>query len=219
MSRELEILSESFWPIVQAGLTVTVPLSLLSFIFGIVVAILTATAKLSSHKLLSGLAAFYVWVIRGTPLLVQLFIIYFGLPSVGIVLDAWPAGIIAFGLNFGAYASESIRGAILSVPKGQIEAAESLGMTASQVFFRVTLPQTTRVAIPALVGNFIALVKQTSLASTVTIMDMFLTAQRYISLYYETMLIYLEVAALYLAMTTVLTHIQKKVEIHFSRYV
>lgn len=219
MTRELEILLESLGPILRAGLFVTIPLSLLSFMVGIVIAVLTAAAKLSANKLLRGIASFYVWVIRGTPLLVQLFIVFFGLPSVGIVLDPWPAGILAFGLNFGAYASESIRGAILSVPKGQLEAAESLGMTGTQIFARVILPQTTRVAVPALVGNFISLVKQTALASTVTIMDMFLVAQRYVSYYYETMLIYVEVAVIYLAMTTVLSWVQKKVEIHFSKYV
>lgn len=219
MTREWEILLDSLGPIIEAGILVTIPLSLFSFFLGIVIAIIAAVGKLSSNKLIHSMAAFYVWVIRGTPLLVQLFIVFFGLPSVGIVLDPWPAGILAFGLNFGAYASESIRGAILSVPKGQVEAAESLGMTDGQVFFRVIMPQTTRVAIPALVGNFISLVKQTSLASTVTIMDMFLVAQRYVSYYYETMLIYLEVAVLYLLMTTVLTWVQRKVEIYFSKYV
>ncbi|WP_277630497.1 amino acid ABC transporter permease [Atopococcus tabaci] len=192
--------------------------SSLSFLFGIVLAVAAAAGKRSSNKLIKSIASFYVWIIRGTPLIVQLFIVFFGLPSVGVVLDPWPAGILAFGLNFGAYASESIRGAILSVPKGQIEAAESLGMSGRQVFFRVVLPQTIRVAVPALMGNFISLVKQTSLASTVTIMDMFLVAQ-YVSYYYETMLIYLEVAVLYLLMTTVLTWVQKKVEIRFSTYV
>lgn len=219
MTRELGIVLDSLWPIIRAGLFVTIPLSILSFLFGIVLAVAAAAGKLSSNKLIKSIASFYVWIIRGTPLIVQLFIVFFGLPSVGVVLNPWPAGILAFGLNFGAYASESIRGAILSVPKGQIEAAESLGMSGRQAFFRVVLPQTIRVAVPALMGNFISLVKQTSLASTVTIMDMFLVAQRYVSYYYETMLIYLEVAVLYLLMTTVLTWVQKKVEIRFSTYV
>lgn len=219
MSRELTILIESFWPIVRGALTVTIPLSVFAFLFGIVIAVFTAVAKLSQNRVFQKIAAFYVWVIRGTPLLVQLFIIYFGLPSVGVILDPWTAGIIGFGLNFGAYASESIRGALVSVPKGQIEAAESLGMSPRQVLFRVVLPQAVRVAVPALVGNFISLVKQTSLASTLTLMDMFLVAQRYVSYYYETMLIYLEVAVLYLALTTVLTHLQRKIEVRFSEYV
>lgn len=219
MSREMTILIDSFWPIMEAGLKVTIPLAFFSFLLGIVVAVITALAKLSSNRFIRGLASFYVWIIRGTPLLVQLFIVYFGLPNIGITLDAWTAGIWAFGINFGAYASESIRGAILSVPKGQIEAAESLGMSEQQVFFRIIIPQMIRVAVPSLMGNFISLVKQTSLASTVTIMDMMLVSQRYVQIYFETMLIYLEVAAIYLAMTTVLSWLQKKVEIKFSQYV
>ncbi len=140
MTRELGIVLDSLWPIIRAGLFVTIPLSILSFLFGIVLAVAAAAGKRSSNKLIKSIASFYVWIIRGTPLIVQLFIVFFGLPSVGVVLDPWPAGILAFGLNFGAYASESIRGAILSVPKGQIEAAESLGMSGRQVFFRVVLP-------------------------------------------------------------------------------
>lgn len=219
MSREMMIFTESFWPIVKAGFFVTIPLALSSFVIGIVIAAVTAIFRLSNNKFLSKLAAGYVWVIRGTPLLVQLFIVYFGLPSIGIVLNEWIAGIIAFSINFGAYASESIRGAILSVPKGQIEAAKSLGMSSRQITTRIVLPQATRVATPALMGNFIGLFKQTSLASTVTILDMMMTAQRYVSVYYSTMQIYIEVALVYLFFTTIFTIIQGKTERYFSRYV
>ncbi|KAF1304956.1 amino acid ABC transporter permease [Candidatus Enterococcus willemsii] len=219
MERLLLIFQESFIKILEAGIRVTIPLAFFSFLVGIVLAVLVACARLSSNSILQKFAAFYVWIIRGTPLLVQLYIIYFGLPSIGILFDPWPAGIFAFAVNFAAYASESIRGAITSVPKGQIEAAESLGMSSSQVFLRIVLPQAVRVAIPALMGNFISLVKQTSLASTVTIMDLMLTANRYVSRYYETMLIYLEVAVIYLLFTTILTWLQHKVEKHFSMYV
>ncbi|WP_289942919.1 amino acid ABC transporter permease [Tetragenococcus halophilus] len=191
MERQLEIIHESFFDILEAGVKVTIPLAVFSFMVGIILAVLVASARLSNNRILQKMAAFYVWIIRGTPLLVQLYIIFFGLPSLGVTLEPWPAGILAFAVNFGAYASEAIRGAITSVPKGQIEAAESLGMSSFQVFWRAVLPQAVRVAIPALMGNFISLVKQTSLASTVTIMDLMLTADRYVSRYYETMLIYL----------------------------
>lgn len=219
MERQLEIIHESFFDILEAGLRVTIPLAVFSFMVGILLAVLVASARLSNKRILQKIAAFYVWIIRGTPLLVQLYIIFFGLPSLGVTLEPWPAGIIAFAVNFGAYASEAIRGAITSVPKGQIEAAESLGMSSFQVFWRAVLPQAVRVAIPALMGNFISLVKQTSLASTVTIMDLMLTADRYVSRYYETMLIYLEVAVIYLLFTSILTWLQGKVEKRFSTYV
>lgn len=219
MERQLEIIHESFFDILEAGVKVTIPLAVFSFMVGIILAVLVASARLSNNRILQKMAAFYVWIIRGTPLLVQLYIIFFGLPSLGVTLEPWPAGILAFAVNFGAYASEAIRGAITSVPKGQIEAAESLGMSSFQVFWRAVLPQAVRVAIPALMGNFISLVKQTSLASTVTIMDLMLTADRYVSRYYETMLIYLEVAVIYLLFTSILTWLQGKVEQRFSTYV
>lgn len=219
MERQLEIIDDSFFDILKAGISVTIPLAVFSFLVGILLAVLIASARLSSYRILQKIAAFYVWIIRGTPLLVQLYIIFFGLPSLGVSLEPWPAGIIAFAVNFGAYASESIRGAITSIPKGQIEAAESLGMSSFQVFWRAILPQAVRVAIPALMGNFISLVKQTSLASTVTIMDLMLIADRFVSRYYETMLIYLEVAVIYLLFTSILTWLQGKVEKRFSTYV
>lgn len=219
MERQLEIIDDSFFDILKAGISVTIPLAVFSFLVGILLAVLIASARLSSYRILQKIAAFYVWIIRGTPLLVQLYIIFFGLPSLGVSLEPWPAGIIAFAVNFGAYASESIRGAITSIPKEQIEAAESLGMSSFQVFWRAILPQAVRVAIPALMGNFISLVKQTSLASTVTIMDLMLIADRFVSRYYETMLIYLEVAVIYLLFTSILTWLQGKVEKRFSTYV
>ena len=181
MEREWLIFQASFWPILKAGLLVTLPLSLMALLIGMVIATLTALARLSKSPWLSQPARFYVWLIRGTPLLVQLFIVYFGLPNIGITLDAWVAGVLALSLSFGAYASESIRGALLSVPQGQVEAALSLGMSKKQVFLRTVLPQAVRIAVPPLMGNFIGLFKQTSLVSTVTIMDMMFTAQRYVS--------------------------------------
>ena len=219
MEREWLIFQASFWPILKAGLLVTLPLSLMALLIGMVIATLTALARLSKSPLLSQPARFYVWLIRGTPLLVQLFIVYFGLPNIGITLDAWVAGVLALSLSFGAYASESIRGALLSVPQGQVEAALSLGMSKKQVFFRTVLPQAVRIAVPPLMGNFIGLFKQTSLVSTVTIMDMMFTAQRYVSVYFETLLIYLELAVLYLIFTSIFTQIQARIEAYYSRFV
>lgn len=122
----LDIFIDSFLPLLQAGITFTVPLTLISFVLGLVLALLTAIARLSDFYPLVLVARFYVWIIRGTPLLVQLFIIFYGLPSLGILIDAFPAAIIGFSLSVGAYGSEIVRGAIVSIPKGQWEAAFSL---------------------------------------------------------------------------------------------
>lgn len=129
MNRELTVLLESFWPILKAGLTMTIPLSIISFAIALVIAVAVALIKLSNMRVLKFFVAIYVWIFRGTPLLVQLFIAFYGLPKLGLTLDAWTAAIVVLALNTGAYASESIRAAILSIPKGQWEAAESLGMT------------------------------------------------------------------------------------------
>ena len=147
-------------------------------------------------------------IFRGTPLLVQLFIVFYGLPSVGVTLDVWACATIAFSLNVGAYASESVRAAILAVPKGQVEAAASLNMSSAQIFFHIVAPQAFRIAIPPLSNSFIALVKDTSLAASITMVDMFMVAQRIAARTYEPLLLYVEVALIYLVICTVLSGIQ-----------
>src|SRR4051794_2677066 len=123
------LLVDSFWPLLLAGLTGTIPLALASFAIGLVIALAIALMRLSPNRVVSNIARFYVSVIRGTPLLVQLFVIFYGLPSIGVVIDPWPAAIIAFSLNVGGYAAEIIRAAILSVPKGQWEAGHTVGLS------------------------------------------------------------------------------------------
>jgi His/Glu/Gln/Arg/opine family amino acid ABC transporter permease subunit len=115
-------MADSLVPLLWAGLVFTIPLTLLSFTFGLVLGLITAIARLFGAAPFVAIARFYVWVIRGTPLLVQLFVIFYGLPSIGILLDAFPAALIGFTLNIGAYSSEIIRAVISSVPKGQWEA-------------------------------------------------------------------------------------------------
>ena len=122
MTSGWQLFLDSFWPIVWGGLSGTIPLALASFAIGLVLALGVALVRLSKNRVLSGIARFYISVIRGTPLLVQLFVIFYGLPSIGIVIDPWPSAIVAFSLNVGGYAAEIIRAAILSVPKGQWEA-------------------------------------------------------------------------------------------------
>ena len=219
MSREMEILIESIWPILKAGLVVTIPLSLISFTIALIIAVITALSRISNIKILRYIFSLYVWIFRGTPLLVQLFIVFFGLPNLGFTLDAWLAAIITFSLNTGAYASESIRASILAIPKGQWEAAESLGMTYWQVLRRVIAPQTIRISLPPITNDFIDLVKGTSLVASITLADMFMIGQQITARTYEPLLIYSLVAVIYLLFITVLTFIQGKLEKSASKYI
>ncbi|KGR91524.1 cysteine ABC transporter permease [Ureibacillus massiliensis 4400831 = CIP 108448 = CCUG 49529] len=219
MSRELEIVLNSIWPLLKAGLAVTIPLSLISFAIALVIAVITALVKLSNFKILKFIFSTYVWIFRGTPLLVQLFLVFYGLPKAGITLDPWVAAIITFSLNTGAYASESIRASILSIPKGQWEAAESLGMTYWQLLRRVIAPQTIRISLPPVTNDFIDLVKGTSLAASITIAEMFMIGQQIVAFTYEPLAIYSLVAVLYLIFVSILTIIQGKLEKYASKYI
>lgn len=212
MERGMRIFAESFFPILKSGLKMTIPLTLLVFFLGTVLAIFVAIIRIKKVKILSQIAAIYVWIIRGTPLLVQLFIVFFGLPKIGIIIDAIPAAIFTFTLSVGAYSSEIVRSAILSVPKGQWEAAEALGFSYFKTMVNVILPQATKVAIPPLFNSFISLVKDTSLASTITVTEMFLTTQRITARTYEPFILYIEVGLIYLMFCTILTLLQNKIE-------
>ena len=190
----LQLMIDSFWPLLSAGLIFTVPLTLITFVLGILLGLLVALARLYGPAPLVMLVRFYVWLIRGTPLLVQLFLIFYGLPSAGIVLDAFTAAVIGFTLNIGAYSSEIIRATLAAIPKGQWEAAYSIGMNWPQVMWRVILPQAARIAVPPLSNTFISLVKDTSLAAAVTVPELFQAAQRLASVTYEPLILYIETA-------------------------
>nr|WP_129728716.1 amino acid ABC transporter permease [Ectobacillus funiculus] len=217
--RIIGILSDSFFPILKAGLYFTIPLTLITFVLGIILAFFIAIARLSSFKLLVAIAKFYVWIFRGTPLLVQIFILFYGLPSIGITLDPFSAAVIGFTLNKGAYSSEIIRAAILSIPKGQWEAAYSIGMTKRQAMRRIILPQAIRVSIPPLGNSFISLVKDTSLAATITVTELFQKGQQIAAATYEPLWLYIEVAFIYLLFSTVLSYLQTLLENRFERSV
>ena len=219
LDRVIELVSSSTLPMIIALLKVTIPLTLLSFSLGLVIAIITAVARLSNIKILKFIFATYVWIFRGTPLLVQLFIVFYGLPSIGVTLDTWSAATIAFSLSVGAYASESVRAAILSVPKGQWEAATSLGMTHYQILKRIIAPQAVRISLPPLSNTFIGLVKDTSLAASITMVDMFMVAQRIAARTFEPLILYILAALIYLVVCTLLTYLQSRLEKAVSRYV
>lgn len=215
--RVLEILTDSFFPLLKAGVVFTVPLTIISFTLGMIVAFTVAIIRVSNFKPLNGIVKFYVWIIRGTPLLVQLFIIFYGLPTVGITLDALTSAIIGFTFSVGAYGSETIRAAILSVPKGQWEAAHALGLSKWQTLLFVIIPQAVKVAIPPLANSFISLVKDTSLAAAVTFSELFQVAQQIAARTYEPLWLYVEAAFIYLMFCSVLSVIQSKLETRFRK--
>ncbi len=206
--RILDLLITSFPRILAMGLKVTIPLTILSFAAGLFIALVVAMIRELEIPVLSQICKLYVWIFRGTPLLVQLFIIFFGLPALGITLDAFPAAVIAFSLNEGAYTSEIMRGAISAIPRGQYEAGYSVGMNYFQIMRRIVLPQAFRVAFPPLFNELIALVKNTSLAASITVSEMFREAQKIAARTFEPFALYCEVALIYLIICTVLTRIQ-----------
>ncbi|WP_105031231.1 amino acid ABC transporter permease [Arthrobacter ruber] len=214
-----ELLRTSFWPMVSGAVTGTIPLSIVSFLFGLALALVVALMRISGQPVLSGIARFYVSVIRGTPLLVQLFVIFYGLPSIGLTIDPWPSAIIAFSLNVAGYAAEILRSAILSVPKGQWEAGHTIGMSRTVTLRRVILPQAARVSVPPLSNTFISLVKDTSLASVILVTELFREAQQIAAFSQQFMLVYLEAAAIYWVICLVLSSGQSALEKRLDRYV
>jgi cystine transport system permease protein len=219
MNETWTLVVDSFWPLLWAGLRGTIPLALASFAIGLVLALVVALMRISANRVPSGLARFYISVIRGTPLLVQLFVIFYGLPSLGIVVDPWPAAILAFSLNVGGYAAEIIRAAILSVPKGQWEAAYTVGHSPTKQLARIILPQAARVSVPPLSNTFISLVKDTSLASLILVTELFRQAQNIAAFTYEFMIIYLEAALIYWLFCLVLSTGQGALERRLDRHV
>ncbi|MGV2942026.1 amino acid ABC transporter permease [Mesobacillus sp. LC4] len=219
LARLMEIAQNSVVPLLQGAIFYTIPLTLISFICGLGLAVLTALARISDVKILQMIARIYVSAIRGTPLLVQLFILFYGLPTIGITLDPWPSAIIGFSLNVGAYASEIIRAAILSIPKGQWEAGYSIGMSNRQVLRRIIIPQAARVSIPPLSNTFISLVKDTSLASMILLTEMFRRAQEIATTNYEFLLLYTEAALIYWVICFILSIVQGRIENRLDRYV
>ena len=217
-----EIIS-SFWPMMEAAIDKTIPLAVISFFAGVFIALIVALIRIVEKpnlgiRLLQILCRIYVSTIRGTPMLVQIFIIFYGLPEVGIKLDPFPTAIIAFSINIGAYASETIRAAILSIPKGQWEASYSIGMNYYQTFTRTIMPQALRVSVPPLANTFISNVKDTSLASLVLVTEMFRVAQNITAENYEFIMIYSEAALIYWCICLVLSFAQDHLEQRLSRH-
>lgn len=212
------ILADSFFKILLPGLTMTIPLTVISFSIAMVIATVVALIQFANVKVLKPLARFYIWVIRGTPLLVQLFVVFYGLPRVGILIDPFPAAVIVFSINEGAYSAEIIRAALEAVPSGQLEAGYCVGMNYLQTIRRIILPQALRTAFPPLSNSLIAMVKDTSLAANITVTEMFMVTQRIVARTYEPLALYIEVGLIYLIFSTVLTKLQRMGENKLNAY-
>ncbi len=214
-----DLVRSSLGPLFDGLVRGTLPLTAVSFAVGLAIALVVALMRLSGRRLVSGLARAYVSVIRGTPLLLQLFIVFYGLPSLGITLDPWPSAIIALSLNVGGYASEAVRGAILAVPRGQWEAAMTVGMGRVTTLHRVVLPQAARIAVPPLSNTLISLVKDTSLVSVVLVTELLRRAQEIAGQTFEFFTLYGVAAVYYWVVCLVLSFGQTRLETRLSRHV
>lgn len=204
-------------PFFLQAAVVTVELSVLTVLIGLACGTLGAAARLSRHAALRFLGAAYVSVIRGTPALIQLFLLYFGGPQIGLQLDAFSAGVIGLGINIGAYMTETMRGAIIAVEHGQIEAARTLGLSRPQAFRKVVLPQAMRLMVRPLGVNINAQIKATALVSAISVIELTYTAQRYIGSTYKPFEMFLLAGVLYLAIITatgkVITFLDRRVRL------
>lgn len=207
--RLMQLMADSFWKILLPGLTVTIPLTVIAFSCAMVIAIVMALVQFANLKGLKQFARFYIWIFRGTPLLVQLFVVFYGLPKAGIVMEPFPAAVLVFSLNEGAYCAETVRAALESVPSGQLEAGYCVGMSWMQTMRRIILPQAMRTAFPPLSNSVIAMVKDTSLAANITVVEMFKTTQQIVARTYEPLVLYIEVGLIYLLFSTALTWLQR----------
>ncbi len=208
----MELLISSFPKILEYGLKITLPLAACAFILSTVLAVFVAMAGFANTPVIKQICRFYIWVIRGTPLLVQLMVAFYGLPLFGVQVNPFLMAVIVFTINEGAYSTETIRGAMEAVPAGQLEAGYCVGMNYMQIMWHIILPQTFRTAFPSLFNALISMVKDTSLASSITVVEMFTRTKQIAGQSYNYFPLYIEVALIYLLFCTVLTFMQKKGE-------
>lgn len=213
----MELVMQNF-PFLLEGAYYTLVITLVSMFFGSLIGVIVAIARLKGNKIIQAVARFYVSIIRGTPTLVQIIIIYYGLVDFGISLDPLPAAFIALSINNGAYLSESMRGALQSIPKGQTEAAYATGMTPWQAMRRIVLPQAIRRAIPPVGNTFIGMLKETSLVSVISVTELLRSAQLLIAQYYVYLPFYLGIALIYWVLSTLFAFLLNKLELRLSVY-
>ncbi|MBQ4383436.1 MAG: amino acid ABC transporter permease [Firmicutes bacterium] len=215
--RIIQELIDSFGKLLMAGLKVTLPLTAAAFSTGILIALFVALMQIAKVPVMRKLVRVYVWIIRCTPMIVQLFVVYFGLPNIGIKFTPFVSAWIVLSLSIGAYCSETVRAAIESVPVGQLEASYCDGLTFWQAMVHVIIPQALRTAFPPLSNSLIGLVKDTSLAYNVALVEILATAQRIASRTYDYFWLYLEAGLIYLIFCSILTVVQRKAEAALER--
>ncbi|MHB0886909.1 MAG: amino acid ABC transporter permease [Bacillota bacterium] len=214
----MSLMVSSFSYLAEASL-MTVFLSVVSIAFGLVLGLLAAVVRVAKVPVADPIARVYISIIRGTPLLVQIFIVYFGLPQVGLVFGPITSAIIALSLNVGAYLSESFRAAIESVDHGQMDAALSLSMTYWQAMRRIIVPQSFRTALPTIGNSYISLLKDTSLVSVITVQELLRAASVVIARTYRPLTLYIEAAAIYWILSFAFSLLQQRVERTASKHV
>lgn len=218
LQKVFELMLNALWPMIKACVLTTIPLSIVAFILGIIVAFIVALMRLSSSKFIQGIAKFYVWIIRGTPLLVQLFIIFYGLPQFGIVLNPFVSAVVGLTISQGAYNSEVIRAAINAVPKGQWEAAHALNISKFNTIRYVIVPQAALIAVPSVGNYFISLTKDTSLCAVLTVKEIFQVARAQVANNFQPLWMYVEAGLIYLILCTVLTLVQNHLERYLGKH-
>ncbi len=208
----IELLISSFPKILEYGIKVTLPLAALAFVLSTVIAVAVAMVQYANIPVIRQICRFYIWIIRGTPLLVQLMVAFYGLPLLGIHSNPFVMAVIVFSINEGAYSAETMRAAMEAVPAGQLEAGYCVGMNYMQIMYHIILPQAFRTAFPSLFNALISMVKDTSLASSITVVEMFTRTKQIAGQSYNYLPLYVEVALVYLIFCTVLTFVQKRGE-------
>jgi polar amino acid transport system permease protein len=199
------------------GVLVTIGLTIATLMIGLILGAFLALARMSTHRLISAPAGFYVWLFRGTPLLVQLVLIYTGLPQLGLRLGVLASALTALGLNEAAYLSEIIRGGFKGVPKGQAEAANALGLSRPKTLLLVLMPQVARLIIPPLGNSFNGLLKATSLASVISLEELMRRSQVLMQENFQVLELYCVAAIYYLVLTTAWDLVQVRLERHYGR--
>ncbi|VVD88294.1 amino acid ABC transporter permease [Pandoraea anhela] len=199
-------------PVLLQGTVLTIKFALMSMVFGLAIGIIVAVMGIGKIRAFRGIARAYVSIMRGTPLLVQIFVVYYGLPGIGISLEPTPAGVLTLSLNVGAYLSESMRGALDGMPRGQWLASYSLGLSYWQTLRYIIAPQALRIAVPSLGNSLISLIKDTSLVSVITVTELLRSAQEVIASTYQPLPLYLACAAIYWVLSTGLSALQRRIE-------
>ncbi|TEH91988.1 amino acid ABC transporter permease [Pseudomonas aeruginosa] len=200
------------WPFLLQGAMYTVLFAAVSMVLGLILGFSVAVVRVTKVPVVSQIAAVYVSAFRGTPLLVQIFVLYYGLPSVGIEFTPVTAGILALTLNVAAYLSESMRGAILGIDKGQWEAGLSVGLTWGQTQWNIITPQALRLAVPSLSNSLISLIKDTSLISVITVTELMLATKEVIAETFQPLPLYLAAAGIYWLLSALFERVQKALE-------